>query len=113
MNLQRKKRITTDQNKLKDAVKLKEKVNKMIIANGVLYFFSHIPQFIFTLVFFVLKKRVSTFCFFYFQCNDFLEILRTFNFVFISFHFFIFKKFDKNIRDSYEDIVARYLQLRK
>ena len=106
-NLKHKLHLTNDAKILNEAIKFKRKVNKMIVVNGILYFVSHAPQFVVILGFFVLKKKLNGFCYFYFQCDDFLEILQTFSLVVISFSFFIYKKFDNNIRASYTDIMKR------
>ena len=106
-NLKHKKNLTNDVNILNEAVNFKVKVNKMIIVNGILYFVSHLPQFVITVAFFVLKKQLAGFCYFYFLCDDFLEILQTSSLISISFSFFIYLKFDNNIRGSYADIMKK------
>ena len=106
-NLKHKKNLTNDVNILNEAVNFKVKVNKMIIVNGILYFVSHLPQFVITVAFFVLKKQLAGFCYFYFLCDDFLEILQTSSLISISFSFFIYLKFDNNIRGSYSDIMKK------
>ena len=107
-NLERKKKLTNEKEQLEHAIKLKEKVNKMVITNGSLYFVSHFPQFLITLILFVYKSRLSSVCFYYIPCNEFLELMQTFNLISIGFQFFIFKKFDKNIHESYKDLKLRF-----
>ena len=107
-NLERKKKLTKQKEKLDEAVKLKEKVNEMIITNGSLYFVSHFPQFLVTLVSFIFKGNLSLYCLYYFPCDDFLDTIQTFSLVSIVFQFFIYKKFDKNMRESFEDLNTRF-----
>ena len=102
-NLRRKKMLTNDKQILDEAARLREIVNKMIITNGSLFFASHFPQFLSTLAFFVLKNNLSIFCFYDFSCDEFLELIQTFHFISISFHFIVYYKFDKNIRDSFNE----------
>ena len=47
-NIENKRKLfgNTESHALKKAIKLKEKINRMIINNGVLYFVSHAPDFV-------------------------------------------------------------------
>ena len=103
-NLKRKKLLTHDKEKLDEALRLKEKINKMIVTNGLLYFVSHFPQFFLALVLLAYKKKLSAFCTYSFLCNEFLEVTQTFNLLSIAFQFFIYKKFDKNIRECFYEL---------
>ena len=108
-NLKHKIHLTNDVKILNEAIKFKAKINKMIILNGMLYAVSHVPQFVVTVAFFVLQKKLNGFCYFYLQCDDFLELCQTFSLVAISFSFFIYKRFDNNIRASYTETVASFI----
>ena len=87
---------------LADAIQYKANLNKMIITNGTLYFFSHIPEFIVTLI--VLFRKSSDFvslCSFHFNCDYLIEMAQAFHFISISLQFFVFLLFDHNLRNSF------------
>ena len=89
-----------------DAIQYKNKLNKMIITNGTLFFMAHIPEFIVTLI--VLFRTSIDFvslCFYAFDCNHLIEMAQVFHFISISFQFFIFLIFDSNFKKSFADLV--------
>ena len=106
-NLKRKRDVSSDEHACADAVKLKVKVKKMIIANGILYFFSHIPEFSVTILLIIFSRKLWEFCFSFYSCNDLVEISEAFNFLSIIFQIFIFLKFDKNFKESFKDVFKR------
>ena len=83
---------------LAHAIKLKEKVNKMIMTNGLLYFVSHVPEFVVTLLLTVFNRILSRYCVYMFSCVEFIEIAQSFNFFSISLQFFVFWGFDNNFK---------------
>jgi hypothetical protein len=86
---------------LADAIKYKTKLNKMIITNGTLFFLTHIPEFVVTLV--VLFRKSPDFvhlCSLGFDCNQLVEIAQAFHFISIGFQFFVFFLFDHNFKNS-------------
>jgi hypothetical protein len=86
---------------LEGAIKYKNKLNKMIITNGTLYFFSHIPEFVVTiLVLFRDSPDFVALCMWEFDCNHLIEMAQTFHFISIGFQFFIFLIFDHNFQNS-------------
>jgi hypothetical protein len=87
-----------------EIVKYKQKLNKMIITNGSLYFFSHFPEFLTTLMLIVYRKRLAQFCFHFFSCAELIEIAQVFSFVSVSIQFFIFLCFDHNFKESFSDL---------
>ena len=90
---------------LEEALKLKTKLNKMIITNGILFFISHLPEFIVTVVFIFSKSYIlSLFCTLAYHCSDLLKTAQSFFFLSIAFQIFIFLKFDKNFQKSICDI---------
>ena len=88
---------------LDEAVKCKENLNKMIIVNGALFFFSHVPEFVVTVLLLVFKKRLAEFCYQFFKCTEIVEIAQTFHLVSIAFQFFVFKHFDHNFSRKEEE----------
>ena len=103
-NLKRKRNMSRDDHACTDAVMLKAKVKKMVIVNGSLYFLAHIPEFTVTLLLIIFDKKLFEFCYVYFSCNELIEISEGLSFFSIIFQLFIFLKFDKNFRESFEDI---------
>jgi hypothetical protein len=104
-NIRRKKHVAIDGKHLEDAKKLKNKINKMILINVLLYFLSHIPDFLTTLVLIVLKNNFTQFCYGYFSCQELLEISQGLNFLSISLNFFVYLLFDKNFLKSFKDLL--------
>ena len=92
---------------LDHALNLKEKVNKMIITNGLLYFVSHAPEFVVNVLLLVFNRRVAQHCFNRFSCVELLEMARVFNFWSISLQFFVFLHFDTNFKHSIQVICGR------
>ena len=97
-----------DKKHVEDALEHKKKIRKLIITNGVLYLFSHVPQFVSTVIIILFSNELTIFCFKYFSCTDILEIFETFSFISICLQFFVFKHFDNNFIASYEELKSRY-----
>jgi hypothetical protein len=84
---------------LNEALQYKTKLNKMIITNGTLYFVSHFPEFIVTIVFYFLKSDgFTSFCYITYDCTSIIEMAQAFHFISIGFQFFIFLIFDHNFK---------------
>jgi hypothetical protein len=89
---------------LSEAIKFKEKLNKMILVNGSLYFFSHVPEFLVTLLLIVYKKKFAKFCYIAFSCSDLIDMAQKFHLIPIALQFFIFYHFDHNFIQSFVDL---------
>ena len=87
------------------AVKSEENINRMVIANGLLYFVAHAPEFVVTLLLFVYKNSMSMYCASYLSCIEFVEIAQVFNFLSIGLQCFVFKHFEKNFRQCLEHML--------
>ena len=99
--LKKKQILISSEKVLTQALIYKETVNKMIITNGTLYFMSHVPEFVITVILIVLEKKLAHFCNYMFSCTKIIEIAQSFNALSISLQFFIFYLlFDKNFRQS-------------
>ena len=101
-NLERKRKLFTADESLVlvQAISLKDKVNKMIITNGILYFLSHVSEFVLTILLLIFEKKISNYCLHLFSCVEIIEMAQTFNLWSISLQFFVFKHFDKNFNES-------------
>ena len=110
-NLERKKHLFNGEETLEltQAKKLKEKVNKMIVTNGLLYFMSHAPEFVMALVILVFEKRLSNICLKSISCVELIDITHVFSFISMCFQILIFKKFDSNFCMSLENVLDRTL----
>jgi hypothetical protein len=98
---------------LNEAVAYKTKLYKMIIINGTLFFFSHFPELLVTLIFYFYKsKDFIDFCYASFDCTSLIEMAQVFNFISIGFQFFIFLKFDQNVFSCILCLVKLYLKLK-
>jgi hypothetical protein len=99
------KKKTLNSPHLNEAIAYKTKLNKMIITNGALYFFSHAPEFIVTLIYnFVKSDSFINFCYELYDCTSIIEMAQAFHFISIGFQFFIFLKFDQNFKHSIQDL---------
>ena len=110
--LARKKQLlTTHENldKINEAIKLKEKVNKMVITNGLLYFCSHFVEFLALLLLLVYRKKFNWFCFTGFSCTELVEMTQTFNLLVISMQMFVFVGFDSNFDESFCELKKLYV----
>ena len=107
LTLKRKLFTSADSPALVQAVKMKEHINRMVITNGLLYFVSHVPEFVVILLLLVYKKSMSIYCASYFSCIEFVEIAQVFNFCSIGLQFFVFKHFDKNFRECLGKLLRR------
>ena len=92
---------------LLEALKFKKKVNRMIIINGMLYFVSHAPEFVVTLLLLVYKNSLSIYCTTIFSFIEFVEIAQVFNFWSIGLQFFVFKHFDTNFQKCLDHMLGR------
>ena len=108
-NFIRKKHLLLDGEKLNEAIKLRAKVNRMIITNGSLFFISHFPEFIITIILMIFKEKIALFCFSEFSCTDMVEIAQVSTFFSIGFQIFVFMKFDRNFSQSFYNLKNRIL----
>jgi hypothetical protein len=106
-NYQHKKQLFHDKKHINEALEHKKKIKKLVITNGVLYSFSHIPQFILTLLLIVSKRELEFFCYFYFSCTEMNDLFETFGFISISLQFFVYNHFDLNFHRSFKDLISR------
>ena len=93
-----------------DAIKYKKKLNKMIITNGALFFISHVPEFLVTLLLLIFKNILEDFCFMFFSCYELIEIAQSFHFISIGLQFFIFNYFDHNFNQSFMNLKKMVLR---
>ena len=96
-----KQKIANNCPHLDEAIQFKKKINKMIVLNGTVFFFSHFPEFIFTILLIRNKNNLFEFCFFANSCSELIEMSQALHFISISFQFFVFISFDNNFKTSF------------
>ena len=95
-NLENKKKVLNDAKKIGIAIKLKNKMNKMVLINGVTFFVAYSPEFITNILLIAFDKKINDFCYQFMSCSELSEFAQFFNFISIGMQYFILKKFNKN-----------------
>ena len=105
-----KKKTRLDISKLKiDELKKKmEKLSKMIIANGVIYFLSHIPKFVTTLLLLIFANKLKKYCHERLSCDLINEEAEFFAIFSMIANFYIYKCFNSQFNESYCDLKAKF-----
>jgi hypothetical protein len=107
-NLKSKKKVfPANEAHIDEALRFREKINKMILVNGFFYFLSHFPEFLITVLLIVFRQKLEYYCFTLFSCVDLIEMAQSLNFVLIFLQFFLFKKFDRNFSNSFQHLWER------
>ena len=112
-NFEHKKELFHDKKHLSEALEHKKKIRKLIITNGFLFFVSHMPEFVATLMLIVFSKELKHFCFFYFSCTEMNELFEVFGFIGTSVQFFVYKHFDRNFSESYKEVRGKLFKWAK
>ena len=105
--VKRKKQSNFDERIINDTIKMKTKVNRMVLSNGILYFLSHAPEFSIDIFLMVGKKRLDSFCKFEFNCESIREITEAFIMLSMSMQMFVFLKFDKNFKSMFGKVILQ------
>jgi hypothetical protein len=104
-NLARKKRLVHNdaQNPgLIDDIKMRDRINRLIIVNNILSILAHFPELI-AFVFVFRDEKANGSCETLYFCSKIIDSCRSFNFVVITFQIVVFYKFDRNFRNSFKD----------
>lgn len=104
-----KKTLLSDVTHLEDALRYRKHITWLVFCKSLLFFFSHVPEFATQILLLVYKSSLTDFCYWYFSCSKILEMSQSLNLVSISLSFFVFKKFDKNFRESFNILVSTFL----
>ena len=81
----------------------------MLLISGCVFFLSHFPQFLFTLLMTFNLERIVNFCLNKSSCDIVNEITGFFTLLIITFQFFIFLRFNHNVRKSFQDLKAFFI----
>jgi hypothetical protein len=84
-----------------DLIKKKKKVNRMVLASGVVFFISHMPEFVVTIINLAFNRYISVCLYMRFSCELLSEISQFFGLISINFTFFLLLIFDNNFRESF------------
>jgi hypothetical protein len=111
-NLNQKQKITSKKSSGEndDLDNHKHKTVKMVIFNGIIHFISHFPDFVVTILLIYYKKFIKNFCMFNLPCDLINEEAQFFNVFIILSQFFIYKKFNNNFNESFQNIKQRVLK---
>jgi hypothetical protein len=107
--LNKKMLYITDVDHRKSTEKSRKQLNRMIFYNGLLYVFSHLPEFVTTLLLVIYSKKISNYCQYNFSCDLVSEEADVFSLISIVCQFYIFKVFDKNFKISFLDLRQKFL----
>ena len=103
--LKMKLKLYNNQQSINEALKFRKNINKMILSYGILYFFSHILEFVTAILLLIYRKRLVEYCYYIFNCDIVIELAQAFNFLSISLLFFMYKRFDNNFRTCLKNIL--------
>ena len=106
--IEQKKKVSTI--KVDDLDKKQEDLTKMIIVNGVIYFVSHSPEFVSSVLLIIFAHKISNICMFKISCDIINENAQFFSLVAITFQFFVFKRFDQNFKSSYIELESKLFE---
>lgn len=110
--IENKKKLSTSNQEELD--KKQKDLSRMLILNGVLYFLSHFPEFITTLVLNLLtSNRIFNFCTQKFECDVINENAEFFSLISITCQFFIFLRFNCLFNSSFKDRKEKFKQILK
>ena len=88
--------------------KSKKNLNRMVLVNSCIYIFSHLPEFVTTIMLIAFSKDISIFCDTNLSCDLINEEAEFFCLISIVFQFFIFRFYDKNFRASFLEVKSRF-----
>ena len=105
MILLKKKKIASS--KVGKANDAKQRITKMIIINGVIYFAAHIPELLTVILLYVFRIYFTEFCSLEMTCDKINEIAEFFIFISIISQFFINYSFNTFFRESFFNLLTK------
>ena len=103
-NLRNKKKLCSDRKQINLAIKSKNSINQMLFVNALIFFVSYFPEFIANILLIVFDQYLNFFCFKYLSCRNLTELSEVFNFISISFQFFVYKRFNKHFNNGFKTL---------
>jgi hypothetical protein len=84
-----------------DLLNKKKKVNRLVILNGFLFFISHMPEFIISILLLSFREKITHFCTHQIPCDLLNEEAQFFNLISIMCTFYLLIIFDRNFEESF------------
>jgi hypothetical protein len=103
-NMINSKKVMVENFKEHEEKKKRNRVQKMIIINCLVYIISHAPELISSILLLIYEKKLIL-CVKYFRCDKLNEMAQFFIYIPIIFQFFINKNFNTLFKDSYHQII--------
>ena len=101
----KKKKKMVENFKEKEEETKRKKINKMIVINGCIYVFSHLPEFIATILIIGFKNFLTPICLNLFRCDKLNEMVQFFYYVSMISQFFINMKFNQNFNKGFRNLI--------
>ena len=102
-----KKKSMVENFKENEEEKKKKKLSKMVFIGNIIYLFSHMPEFLLTILFIIFEEKLYNICYMDLKCDKIYEQTQVFIFISISSQFYINKNFNKVFKESYRNIVLK------
>jgi len=90
-----------------DLLNKKKKVNRLVVLNGVLFFISHMPEFIIAILLLSFRDKITHFCSNQIPCDLLNEEAQFFNLISIMCTFYLLLIFDRNFKESFHSRVEQ------
>jgi hypothetical protein len=90
-----------------DLLNKKKKVNRLVILNGILFFISHMPEFIIAILLLSFREKITNFCTHQIPCDLLNEEAQFFNLISIMCTFYLLLIFDRNFKESFHSRVKQ------
>ena len=84
-----------------DLLNKKKKVNRLVIVNGILFFISHMPEFIISILLLSFRDKITHFCTHQIPCDLVNDEAEFFNLISIMCTFYLLLIFDRNFEESF------------
>lgn len=81
-----------------------KKVKRLVIANGVLFFVSHLPDFVISILRLSFRQAIANFCTYHISCDLINEEGNFFNSLSIVLTFYLLLLFDRNFKESFDHL---------
>ena len=91
-----------------DLLNKKKKVNRLVIVNGILFFISHMPEFIIAVLLLSFRVKITHFCTHQIPCDLLNEEAQFFNCISIMCTFYLLLIFDRNFKESFDARVKQF-----
>jgi hypothetical protein len=91
-----------------DLFNKKKKINRLVILNGILFFISHMPEFIIAVLLLSFREKITHFCTHQIPCDLLNEEAQFFYLISIMCTFYLFLIFDRNFKESFHSRMKQF-----